>query len=236
MNRIRILTISLLFLSVTSYGQRIVPEVSIGWGEYKMEELKEMQSSITTYYPVRLKSVNSFPPYYFHKVALRYAIHQFQFGISWNHYSTGARDHYEDYSGEISVKQLIHSNVFSFPFMININPDESLNFFLTLEPGFIFTRYVMIEEARIMSDKMRNKFADDTEYLSIEPGIRLAYSIGKWQPSINFGYFFDTKINMKADDDDIIFSKNESKYSDFSGIRFCISVSYQIELKKQDKP
>lgn len=229
MNKIRYLLISwALLFPLAANSQHIIPEISLGWGDYNMKELKEMQSAISGYYPVRLKSVNSFPPYYFYKASLFYAIDKFQFGFSWSHYSTGARDHYKDYSGEISVKQLIHTNVFSFPFLVRINQEKRFNFFFSLEPGIMHTKYVMLEEVRILSESNRDKYSDYSNSLSLQPSLKFSYSLGRWQPSINMGYFFDTKITVETEDTEIIFNKDESKYSDFSGVRFWVSLAYKI--------
>lgn len=222
----------LVSLTFEAEGQFFVPEISLGWGEYSMKELKDLSRSINA--PVALKTVNSFPPYFFYKAALMFELHAFRFGFSWGHYSTGARDHYRDYSGEISVKQLIHTNVYSFPLYLNTNEKNRLNFLFVLEPGIMATKFVIKQDMRVWDESAHSEYSDEMTHMSFQPGIKLAYTIRKWQPSLNFGYYFDTKFLIKHGDRAILFEKDESKYYDFSGIRFSVSLAYKLGISRND--
>ena len=227
MNRICYVLIAwFLFSPLFVMGQRIIPSFSMGWGQYNMKELKELQSTITS--PVKLHSVNSFPPYFFFKGSILIDIKKIMFGFSWGHYSTGARDHYSDYSGEISIKQLIHADVYSFPIYLKINNEDRLVFSFMFEPGIMSTKYTIREDVRIFDQRSHDKFSDELTTLSFQPGFKLTYSLKRWQPSIDFGYFFDTKLLITSDYQQFNINSVESDYSDFSGIRLSISLAYKI--------
>lgn len=222
---------SILFFGVilfgrTTMGQSLIPSISVGWGNYRMEELKELQSTITA--PVRLKSVSNFPPYIFFKASILYDISKVQFGFSWGHYSTGARNHYEDYSGEISIKQLIHTDVFSLPFYLKLKDNNRLTFSFMFEPGIMSTKYTIVEEARLWDERSSDEFSDKLTTFSVQPGLKLAYTLKRWQPSIDFGYFFDTQFSITTNENGISLFDDDTDYSDFSGIRLSISLAYRI--------
>jgi hypothetical protein len=215
-----------LLLGRTATSQSVIPEISFGWGEYRMEELKDAQSSIIS--PVQLKTVNSFPPYYFYKAALYYDLSGCRFGLSLGHYSTGSRNYYSDYSGEISLKQLIHTNVYSFPFYLKLNKTDRVVFSLMIEPGIMSTKYTVVQDMRVWSEKAHDSYSERLTNLSVQPGLSCTYSVKRWQPSVNFGYFFDTKILIRSFDNEININKVESDYSDFSGLRVSVSLAYRI--------
>lgn len=221
-----VLIIGILLLGRYAMGQSFIPAISFGWGDYRMEELKELQSTITS--PVQLKSISNFPPYIYYKASILYDIRKVQFGFSWGHYSTGARNHYEDYSGEISIKQLIHTDVFSLPFYFKFNNNNRLILSFMFEPGIMSTKYTILEEARLWDEKASNEFSDKLTTVSVQPGLKLAYAIKRWQPSIDFGYFFDTKFSVTTTGNGIRVFDDDTDYSDFSGIRLSISLAYRI--------
>jgi hypothetical protein len=217
-----------LLPSLVAVGQSIVPAITVGWGEYSMKELKELEYYFNS--PVQLRSVNRFPPYVFFKASVLYDIKKVQFGFSWGHYSTGARNHYRDYSGEISIKQLIHADVYSFPFYLKTNNKNRLIFSFMFEPGIISTKYTLLEEIRLWDESSYQKYSDHLTTLSLQPGLKFTYTTKRWQPSIDFGYFFDTKLIVETEFRTINIIKEESDYFDFSGLRISFSLAYKIDL------
>jgi hypothetical protein len=58
-----VVLLSLTTLPVTSYGQKLVVGGNIGYATFGMGRLKEYQQELKDQYPIRLKDVESFPPY-----------------------------------------------------------------------------------------------------------------------------------------------------------------------------
>jgi hypothetical protein len=233
MNKFILLLILVLSFPVQEnlLGQILIPEINIGVGKYHMYDLKDLQDEIATGYPVDARVVDDFPAYFNFKGSLLYEINRFGMGFSWSRYSTGARLHYKDYSGEISLKQIIKTDFLGLPFNYILNKSNPLNFCFRLEPGLTITKLSILEEVSLYSQSSNNQYKFTSNSLGILVGTTVNYKTGRWQPGISFGYFIDTKGKLYLDGDknkQLVQNDNTSIKSDFSGLRIGISLSYQL--------
>ncbi|RPH73856.1 hypothetical protein EHM76_04770, partial [bacterium] len=111
MKRLTIILIGVLSVfNYPVYCQYFSITVGAGIGTYGLGDLKKLNEDLMMGLPVTPKIVNNFPPYPFFKFTAQWENEKLGLGLSVSHYSTGSRIHYADYSGSISMKQLIRSN------------------------------------------------------------------------------------------------------------------------------
>lgn len=94
----------------TVSGQEIIIRPGIGMGTYAMSDLKDLMEQSANEFVVGLKSMDKFPPYAFYQLdVLCQLVPNFAAGVSSAFYSTGARNHYADYSGSYREDLLVNA-------------------------------------------------------------------------------------------------------------------------------
>ena len=92
------------------------PEVNIelkaGYGAYAMDALRPITTEYATHTQY-VKITDNFPSFVNFGALGSIELGSWEFGVDYTYLSTGARAHYEDYSGELGFDQLAKAHVIS---------------------------------------------------------------------------------------------------------------------------
>jgi hypothetical protein len=135
-----VVLLSLTTLPVTSYGQKLVVGGNIGYATFGMGRLKEYQQELKDQYPIRLKDVESFPPYLNYSLNVVLSNSRFYYGLMGGHTSTAGRNSYADYSGSATVDLLVRMNYVGALIATNLTKKENTNIYAGVQSLMYFNK------------------------------------------------------------------------------------------------
>ncbi|MGE5447257.1 MAG: hypothetical protein ACM3PR_02770 [Bacteroidales bacterium] len=221
-------TLFFFLLLLTLKGQYIEIRPSLGIGTYSMSKFKDLMQQSVDKSPFALKTTQNFPPYWFyHLDIVQYPDSQLGYGFTSGYYSTGARNHYADYSG--SYREDIRVSSINVGFLVAQRKALGNNFYgaVELATGAKFSKIMFESEVIIMDE---NQLIDDEfKNLSwwVEPQVRVSRNITeKYALSLFAGYEFTVinNINIKA-----LHTQYKGPAINWSGLRAGISMSYMYK-------
>lgn len=101
------LIILLLFLPLNIFSQGWSFEYSVGYGSYKLKDIRSLQNSLINHYG--LEVTDQFPNYITHTISSDYAVGSSKRGISLSYLTTGGRLDRADYSGSYTVDMVLNA-------------------------------------------------------------------------------------------------------------------------------
>jgi len=234
MNKFSIMIIaSLLVFNYPAFCQYISISAGTGIGTYSLGDLKKLNEDLMLGMPVATKVVNSFPPYPFFRFSALWENEKLGLGISVSHCSTGSRIHYADYSGTISMKQLIRCNSFGIPFHVKLTKkeDSKAKVYFQLEPGIVMTRDVLRQYMSVYEETVKDDYTFTSESMYALAGFSCRYQLKKVSFMAGLGYFFDTggKLFFEGNSEQwLVDNSNDPIKSNISGLRLDISVGIRF--------
>ncbi|NLO02902.1 MAG: hypothetical protein GX126_11415 [Bacteroidales bacterium] len=204
-----------------------------GYGTYQFDELKQFQTDLLKFYPdLPVKAVEQFPGFINYSASIEYRVYKnLWLGLNGGYFTTGGRNHIEDYSGEYrldipaSGKRLGGQLSYMFP------TDKKIKPFVRLKGGVLFST-VKTEEYFVVHDvdsTSTNYKFKGTSFWG-EPSVGLAYEpVKKLFVYLNAGYQFDWKGELyKNGDEPLLFQSGDHVRVNWSGLKLSLGVSFSI--------
>lgn len=211
---------------------------SAGLATYSLADLKGLQSEYVRNVPeIPVKAVTTFPAYLFYNGQLEMqATQKLFFGFSLGFYSTGARNHLADYSGEYSLDMPLKSFRTGFHVKageVILRGTRKLSFMPRFETGIRNSKLVKKESLNIAGFY---SYFDSSAYSSrnfyIEPSIICQMEIFKNVKgfvSMGWEQDFGSKLFLKGKDGEWLKNGDEKTVKlNMSGLRISIGVSYMF--------
>jgi len=193
----KLLIILFLYYPVCAYTQGWSLEYSIGYGTYKLDDIKSQQHLMLNSYG--LKETDCFPNYITHSVALGFVTGRHYVGSNFSYLTTGGRLHRADYSGSYTVDMIVNGYRLGAFYRYYINTGFSpLYIYLQLGSGVLFSDLRIKEEVNVYSESAQetNKLKGVGVYL--EPTIGAKYRFTNWLHfSLGGGYEADFLGTLK---------------------------------------
>ena len=228
------LLLSISLLSLYSVAQNYRASINVGYGFYKHEDLKLFQSYLKSHYSeFGLEKTEEFPSYLNYSASIEYTSDQSSFfGLNLAYYTTGARNHAKDYSGELIVDMPINAYMLGGYYKILVPTTQKLKPYFKLEFGYGYSK-LKIHEKLIISDE--EVFSEETKVKSenyfIQPSWGFIFNLKKsFSLDLNFAYAIDFKGKMYIDESGyaLQIKKDEYIYSNWSGIRISFGAAYSF--------
>ncbi len=234
---IRYIITSVVFLTVMNVRGQDNLRISLdaGYGTYQFDELKQLQTDLSKSYPgLPVKAVEEFPGFLNYSASVEYRVYNnLWMGLNGGYYTTGGRNHVEDYSGEYRLdipangKRIGGQLTHIFPTGQKIKP------YVRLKGGALFST-VKMEEFFIIYDVdsiSTNYKYKGTAYFG-EPSVGLIFApVKRLFIYLNAGYQFDLKGNLYKNgnkDEALYFQSGDNVRANWSGLRLSLGISFSI--------
>lgn len=229
-----IIIIATILLGLSAQAQFKV-EYTVGYGDYKMGEMKDLlldiQSDLKFQYPVDIAITDNFPSYVTHNLGVGYKLSKHEFGTNLTYLTTAGRMAYSDYSGEIVNKLTLNAyRVGAFYryhfYQIGITNVTKISLFGELSPAITFTDIKTKGHIKVGNEinglDERYRIRANTTGISILPQIGACLNL----PSglgVHIIAGYDIEMGAK-------FKQNKNIEVDWSGLRLGIGLSYRLTL------
>ena len=227
--------ILILLLAQTSAGQNFKIGLNTGYGTYKMEDLKQFQSDAAEYYSMlNVEEVQQFPGYFNYSASVEYSLSRSNLiGINAGYYTTGGRNHVADYSGEYYMNIPIHAYSLGLQYRNVFMTFNKFDLYAQIKGGILFSALSINESFAIHKfDSISSSYTMVNNSYFCEPSAGVFYSLGKsFSANFSLGYQFDfkDKLHYKDNKDQVLTNDDdEPVYSDWSGFRIVLGLSYDI--------
>ena len=105
-----IIILSLIFCKITE-AQKFKIKANIGYGTYKLENLKEFQNQSLNQSTIKSEPVISFPSFRNYSLGCQYSLTKKDYlGLDYSYYFTGAKNDMQDYSADYKVEMPVKAN------------------------------------------------------------------------------------------------------------------------------
>lgn len=221
--------IIILFTTIESCAQ-IIGSGFIGYGSYKMSEMKTYMAAYQMRYDVSVRPVTSysFPSYWNGGFDLRFPTGKWQSGTVITFGSTGSQAYYSDYSGHIGLDML--SSFIHVGIVVNRTwslKNNSWTIGADLRPGVGLGKTILREYSEIKGDFNQSFYQSSATYqsinVSLQPTISVSRTIGKFYLSAFAGYQADV-VKGKAKD-----KLGPELKMDWSGYRLGLSAGVKFK-------
>ena len=205
------------------YSQNFSIGVYSGYGTYDLSNVKQMQQQALNYYsPLEIKSVEKFPDYINYSFTLEYkTIRNYSWGLNLAYFSTAARNHLLDYSGEYKLDMHVDAYRFGVLFKKSYPLNKDLSLYYNIKSGLVYSNFKIDEKITINNvDTVDYNNINKSNAFFIEPTIGASYYLGR-----NFS--IDTNVGYQADINSRFITKKDS-YIYWSGLRFLVGVNYNL--------
>jgi hypothetical protein len=225
-----VILIALFIIPGYSFSQLHL-SFSTGLAGFDMREMKGHQSELKIQFPIDVKIIESFPPYWFYNLSLTKELtKEVSVGGAIGFVSTGGRMHYRDYSGQIECNQFTTGIVLAGQTEVLLNPAGKLPIYFSGKAGAVFGHYNLdlIFELNNSQDSDNLKF-NSINYF-IEPGFMMSkHLFGIFSGNLNVGYNLNIikgKLKLSSNNDLSLQDNSGNKVSlDWSGFRLSAGLS-----------
>ncbi len=216
----------LVSLSLSMLSQDIRLEMGYGFGSYSMKEMKLMNEALLKELPVKAKITDNFPVTDYFSISLIPFSHKnVLLGVAGSYHSTGSRINYSDFSGEYTLDNI--ASCFQTALVAEFVMTEGKVYLSEINQLSYLLTNLKINE-KVLSSSTRYKLRSGS--FLFEPGFRLAYRMEPFELALRLSLALDTKgvLHLKNEKDrQLINPKTDEKVSsDWSGIRFAVSIGY----------
>jgi len=161
----------------TAHSQEISLRVKQGYGFHNMTQLKSLSKSILNFYQdeyeIYMKNYNSFPPYWNFQVqaVMMLPDRRNGIGVVGDLISTGSRNHYADYSGELKNDLLVRRYAIGAHLENMINPDGKYKLGVMLQILVNRTKLEIIETFDFADTVIDEKLEFNADGVALNPGV-----------------------------------------------------------------
>ncbi|HPE76945.1 MAG TPA: hypothetical protein PLC80_12710 [Draconibacterium sp.] len=234
-------TLSVIILNVLAFtvsGQNILIRPWTGIGTYAMSDLKSIQKELQNVNDISLKGTDNYPPFIcFGFDIIPTLTKNFGLGLTSSYHSTGARNHYADYSGSITEDFLINDLNLGIDGIFTKTISKNLLLSGEIKSGIKFTKLQTNSSLILFEQTETENQSFKSESWWIEPQINIEKQLIKnIYVYLFLGYEFNTKGTLfLTSNHDLYLQINNSKASaDWSGLRAGIGISLKIRTKKPE--
>jgi hypothetical protein len=227
--------IMLLLLAQTSTGQNLKIGFKSGYGQYKLEGLKQFQSEAADYYSeLNVEAVQEFPAHINYSASIEYALgKKNHIGINAGYYFTGGRNHVADYSGEYFMNIPIQAYSLGLQYSYVYSTFNKFDLYVRVKGGMLFSTVSVEESLTIYQiDSVSNNYSFTNNSYFCEPSAGVSFAFGRgFSIDFNLGYQFDFKNSLiYTENKDIKLTnfEDEEVYSDWSGLRIAFGLSFEM--------
>jgi hypothetical protein len=223
-----IVFLCLILFSSRAYNQVVSFSIGSGIGTSQMDDLKDFQDMILLDLPVQAKIVNNFPVFPLYNVKVIYLTKHLEIGNGYTFTSTGSKIHYSDYSGEISVKQIVNSNQVSLLVYPVFSRKQNSKFLGLVKCAAVFNNYSLEQKISVYDQEASDQL--DLKSSSLAFSFGLSYCIRR--RSLEFRseieYLIDTKgpLHVENDPDTQLSLHGDPVKTNWSGLRIGISIGW----------
>jgi len=225
----------LMIFSLPGKSQNWNLQFSTTYGTYSMKDLKEIQQSLQIQaQPFSAKIVESFPSRFGYDVAFIRTNSKRSIGLFYSYQSTGGRIHYEDYSGELKMDQIINGNSIGAFITGDLTKSESYKLYGGIRVGITATN-LKLQNTIVALDQQylseRYKFESLNLFASPLLGGKVFYN--------RFYGFLEARYEWHAakgpltlnGDGDVYVTVNsdEKAKADWDGFRASVGIGYSFK-------
>ena len=207
-----------------------------GLGQYKMDDLKEIQDTQENYLEgYGLERVENFPMYLYYSGEASVRIQKMiSVGLLYRLQSTGCKSAYSDYSGVFKIEQILKAN--NAGVLVDVHLWNKNKFFLSGQAriyyGWTVLKYKEYLEIYAIDSGLYNSTSElKSESVMINPDLTFSYEItNHFFANLSVGYCVDLKgdITNTGNNQPVINFKGEVMQTDWSGFRLGLSASYRF--------
>lgn len=234
-----ILLLLLLLSCRFGYAQ---PEVNVelktGYGAYAMGALRPITTEYRTNTNYAVKITDNFPAFVNFGASGSIVLESWEFGVDYTYLSTGARAHYEDYSGELGFDQLAKAHAISSFARYSLLRKPKFQLKASLALSYYISQLDMNQYFRIGEEKQEDRFEVVSGSVAMTP---MAGSVFKITKSIytgfRVGYCVDLKggLHVRKDKElKLLDDAGDQIHTDWSGIRSEVFVGVRVCCKVED--
>jgi hypothetical protein len=237
MGKINFLVPFIVLLTLASATGQIRLSFSMGYGNYNMGDLKDVQKIVNQIGTVELKSLTSFPPYYQFDGGVHYDFKDgFFTGLLVGYGSTGSHSNYSDYSGSVTADQLINYKSLTLSCGLTSKSDKAWQFSFDLKPGIYFNRLTIILNQKIGTQESEENINFKSYNLAVQPTASIRRSFGSFGILAFVGYSINVKGGKLALEDDknayLVNNSNDPAIANWSGFRVGIGTTFSLNFKR----
>jgi hypothetical protein len=205
----------------------------IGKHQFKMDNLKSLNTTIGDYLPFENKIIDNYPSYYNYGFFMQQGIGIFEIGVRYTFNSTGSKISRSDYSGLYSFDSKIKCyNPSAFVSFLLLEPINNLRFSVIPEIGLSLTRLMIEDNLELYEADFTSNESEDFKATSFyfDPSIELKYGIKFINIGIRSGVQIDfAKGELKTSDDLPLKDKDDNAITpDWSGFHANVFLSFSI--------
>jgi len=197
-----------------------------GYGVYKLADLREFQHLAAEKSAPGVKGTQTFPGWFTYSGSIDYRITgNHAFGLQAGYFTTGARNHLRDYSGEYYLNMLLKGYHAGLHYRYESWNRHNLRLSEQIKCDYIFTRFKMTEQLELGENMIfSEKTSLESHSAGIEPSVELAYTLaGKIGFSLEIGYmlYFESNLHLPGNKDACLYFDQQRKVRlDWSGMRY----------------
>jgi hypothetical protein len=238
MNRKIIFFIPLIILlTLASTSGQIRLSFSMGYGNYNMEDMKDVQKTLNQIGTIELKTLTSFPPYYQFGGGINYDTKEgFITGILLGYGSTGSHSNYSDYSGSITADQLIHYKSLTLSCGLTSKSDGVWKYSFDLKPAVYLNKLKIALIQKIGTEQSEDNINFKSYNITLQPTASVRRSFGSFGILAFVGYNINVKGEKLALEDDknayLVNNSNDPAIANWSGFRVGIGTTFYLNFKR----
>lgn len=232
--------ILLILLNLTVLGQENIKLfASFNYCNYLLSDLKKQQNEvlnglITENIPAKI--TDSYPAYFGFKGGFLIPIIEkekstFSVGPSIQHFSSGGRIHYEDYSGKVIMDQLVNSTGIGAVVQYENHSTSNFELGLNLTINYFLSAFENNLEFVVGNSKQTENLEFSSASIGFEPEIIPSYKIGVFQFGASISYLIYSSSNLEFDDVSeayLVFENGNKVNLEWSGFRIGFYTSLNL--------
>lgn len=219
---------SIFSLNVVS--QNLLIGIGGGGGTYKMNPIKDFNTTIVELLPFKPELTDNFPPYFLYQGEILYQFPRYlAVGAQFYTTSTGSRMALGDYSGHYTLDNIQQGLFPGVRILIGKAPAGSNSLNLSLAGGMSFSRMTSHERLEVYDESVNDdqKYQADGWY--VQPGISFFYTIWsglKVSATGSYYYGFEGQYHLPDQKDQKLFNSqsNDPIKPQWEGFRLNLSV------------
>jgi hypothetical protein len=203
-----------------------------GYGTYSMDKLTEFRESVEKNFPVKSKTISSYPAYFNYEGGLVYEFKgNFFAGFIGGYGSSGARSYYSDYSGYLHADHL--AKYISLNASVGLSQklmNEKLLLHFDLRPGVTLTDLDIINKQKIGTQASDQHYEFKSINVVVQPTINATKKFGHLGLNVFAGVNINVicgKLVLNANNDAYLQDDDGNKVTaDWTGLRVGAGISY----------
>ncbi len=233
--------LTILIIDQNVFGQKINVGFNYGYGAYELKDLKVLQSDLKLEMKdFGVKTMEKFPSNNYYSIYSEVEIDSVNYGgLSLSYYTTGARNHLADYSGEYKLDMILNGYRIGVYYKYTFLYYKKISLGGKFSIGGLFSNLRIEEGIKLFDYTSTDIIYEQTDKIKIvgnsffiEPSFYAYYDILKSiRLNINLGYEHDFADEMyeKGSQESIIeTSEGNSVKAEWNGIRSSIGISYSF--------